>query len=261
MFTLNSADLDAFWAMFLFPFARIAAWLYFDPLMGNRAAPMMTRLAVALVLTMAVAPILPNAREISLMSGDGLLVLLQQIAVGAALGFCLRIVFAAVEFAGQIMGLQMGLSFATLFDPINGAQTPVISQFLVLTSALLLFAFNGHHVVIGALAQSFVDVPVGVGPGASGFLGVVQWGSALFMTGLHIALPVTAALLATNLTIGMMTRAAPQLNIFAVGFPLTLGMGFLVLYFTLVYLPVSLEQLWGRALFIGTRAMGGVAGH
>ncbi|MCP5279576.1 MAG: flagellar biosynthetic protein FliR [Thiobacillus sp.] len=261
MFTLNSADLDGMLALFLFPFTRIAAWLFFDPLLGNRAAPMSTRLAAALVLTVAVAPILPNAQQISLMSGDGLLVLLQQIAIGAALGFCLRIVFAAVEFAGQIMGLQMGLSFATLFDPINGAQTPVVSQFLVLTSALMLFASNGHHVVIGALAQSFVDVPIGASLGAAGFAGIAQWGGTLFMTGLHIALPVTAALLATNLTIGMMTRAAPQLNIFAVGFPLTLGAGFLVLYFTMVYLPASLEQLWGRALSTGIKAMGGVAGQ
>jgi flagellar biosynthetic protein FliR len=261
MYTLSSADLDALLALFLFPFARIAAWLYFDPLMGNQAAPMTTRLAVALVLTVAVAPILPNAPQLSLMSSDGLLVLLQQIAVGAALGFCLRIVFASVEFAGQIMGLQMGLSFATLFDPINGAQTPVISQFLVLTSALILLAFNGHHVVISALSQSFVDIPIGVGLGAAGFSGIAQWAGFLFMTGLHIALPVTAALLATNLTIGMMTRAAPQLNIFAVGFPLTLGAGFLVLYFTVVYLPATLEQLWGRALSTGMKAMAGVAGQ
>lgn len=265
MFTLNSADLDALLALFLFPFARIAAWLFFDPLLGNRAAPMSTRLAVALVLTMAVAPILSNAMsattQISLMSGDGLLVLLQQIAVGAALGFSLRIVFAALEFAGQLMGLQMGLSFATLFDPINGAQTPVISQFLVLSAALILFAFNGHHVVIGALAQSFADIPVGAGLGAPGFATMVQWGGAIFMTGLHIALPVTAALLATNLTIGMMTRASPQLNIFAVGFPLTLGAGFLVLYFTVVYLPASLERLWGQALGTGIKAMGAVTGQ
>jgi flagellar biosynthetic protein FliR len=261
MFTLSSADLDGLLALFLFPFARIAAWLFFDPMLGNRAAPMSTRLALALVLTVAVAPILPNSQQISLMSGDGLLILLQQIAIGTALGFCLRIVFAAVEFAGQIMGLQMGLSFATLFDPINGAQTPVISQFLVLTSALILFAFNGHHVVIGTLAQSFVDIPIGSKLSAAGFAGLVQWGGTLFMTGLHIALPVTAALLATNLTIGMMTRAAPQLNIFAVGFPLTLGMGFLVLYFTLLYLPANLEQLWGRALSTGVKAMAGVAGQ
>jgi len=261
MFTLNSADLDSLMALFLFPFARIAAWLYFDPLMGNRAAPMTARLAIALVLTVAVAPILPSPQQLSLMTGDGLLVLLQQIAVGAALGFSLRIVFAALEFAGQIMGLQMGLSFATLFDPINGAQTPVISQFLVLMAALLLFAFNGHHVVIGALAQSFSDVPIGASLGATGFAAIVKWAGALFMTGMHIALPVTAALLATNLTIGMMTRAAPQLNIFAVGFPLTLGAGFLVLYFTVLYMPTILERLWGQALSMGVKAMAGVAGH
>lgn len=261
MLSLNSADLDAILALFLFPFARIAAWLFFDPLLGNRAAPATTRLALALLLTVAVAPILPIPQQFTLRSGDGLLVLLQQIAIGAALGFCLRIVFAAVEFAGQFMSLQMGLSFATLFDPINGAQTPVVSQFLVLTSALILLAFNGHHVVIEALAQSFVDVPIGASLGAAGFAGIAQWGGTLFMTGLHIALPVTAALLATNLTIGMMTRASPQLNIFAVGFPLTLGAGFLVLYFTLVYLPANLEQLWGRALTTGIKAMSGVAGQ
>ncbi|HNQ05104.1 MAG TPA: flagellar biosynthetic protein FliR [Thiobacillaceae bacterium] len=261
MLSLSSADLDAFLAMFLFPFARIAAWLFFDPLLGNRAAPRTVRLAMALVLTVAVAPVLPDVGQVSLMSAHGLLVLLQQIAVGTALGFALRIVFAAVEFAGQLMSLQMGLSFATLFDPIHGAQTPVIAQFLTIASALVLFAFNGHHVVIAALAQSFVDIPVGAGLGAPGFADLARWGGTLFMTGLHLALPVTAALLATNLSIGMMTRAAPQLNIFAVGFPLTLGAGFLVLYFTVVYLPASLERLWGQALSTGIRAMGAVGGQ
>lgn len=260
MFTLNSGDLDTLLALFLFPFARIAAWLFFDPLLGNRAVPRTTRLATALVLTVALAPMLPQPGHVSLMSAEGLLVLLQQMAVGAALGFALRIVFAALEFAGQLMGLQMALSFATLFDPINGAQTPVIAQFLVISAALILFAFNGHHLVIGALAQSFVDIPVGAGLGAGGFATLAQWGSTLFLTGLHIALPVTAALLATNLSIGMMTRAAPQLNIFAVGFPLTLGAGFVVLYFTLVYLPASLERLWGEALGIGMRAMQAISG-
>jgi flagellar biosynthetic protein FliR len=155
----------------------------------------------------------------------------------------------------------MGLSFATLFDPVNGAQTPVIAQFMVLTTALVLFAFNGHHLVIGALVQSFTDIPVSASLGAAGFATVVNWASTLFSTGLHIALPVTAALLATNLAIGMMTRASPQLNIFAVGFPLTLGAGFVVLYFTLIYLPPRIEQLWLKALQVGAGAMAGVTGQ
>jgi flagellar biosynthesis protein FliR len=261
MLTLSSTDLDALLVLFFFPFVRILAWLSFDPMLGNRAIPMRIRVVLGFVLTMAIAPILPAVPQVALASGEGLLLLLQQIAIGAALGFSLRIVFAIVEVAGQFMGMQMGLSFATLFDPINGAQTPVVSQFLVLCSVLILFSFNGHHQVIAALAQSFVEVPVGAVLAAPGFAAVVNWGGAMFAIGLHIALPVTAALLATNLTIGMMSRAAPQLNIFAIGFPLTLGAGFLVLYFTLAYLPEQLDRIWLRALEAGVSAMRGVGGQ
>lgn len=247
-------------ALFLFPFVRVLAWLSFDPLLGNRSAPVSVRVALALVLTVAIVPILPPINPVPLVSGDGILILLQQIAIGAALGFTLRILFASVELAGQFMGLQMGLSFATLFDPINGAQTPVVAQFLVLSTALILFAFNGHHLVIGALAQSFEEIPVSASLSSAGFAMVANWAGTLFSTGLHIALPVTAALLATNLAIGMMTRASPQLNIFAVGFPLTLGAGFLVLYFALAYLPASIEQLLLKTLEAGASAMNGMAG-
>jgi flagellar biosynthetic protein FliR len=126
---------------------------------------------------------------------------------------------------------------------------------------LVLFAFNGHHLVIGALVQSFYDIPVSASLSGAGFAMVLNWASALFSTALHIALPVTAALLATNLAIGMMTRASPQLNIFAVGFPLTLGAGFVVLYFTLAYLPALLDQLWLKAVQVGAASMAGVAGR
>ena len=161
MFTLSSTDLDALLVLFFFPFVRILAWLGFDPLLGNRAVPMRMRVAMAFVLTVAIAPILPAAPQVALASGEGLLLLLQQIVIGAVLGFSLRIVFAIIEVAGAFMGMQMGLSFATFFDPINGAQTPVVAQFLVLTTTLILFAFNGHHLVIAAIAQSFVEVQIG----------------------------------------------------------------------------------------------------
>lgn len=261
MLTLSSTDLDALLAQFFFPLVRILAWLSVDPMLGNSEIPLRIRVVLGFVLTMAIAPILPLTPQVKLASGDGLLLLLQQIAIGAVLGFSLRIVFAIVEVAGNFMGMQMGLSFATLFDPINGAQTPVVSQFLVLTTTLILFAFNGHHLVIAALAQSFIDVPIGTTLTTPGFAAVVHWGGAMFSAGLHIALPVTAALLATNLTIGMMSRAAPQLNIFAVGFPLTLGAGFFVLYLILAYLPAQLDDIWSRAIEAGVSAMHGVAGQ
>jgi len=258
--SLSSADWNALIALFLFPFVRILAWLSTDPLLGNKAAPRNVRITLAFALALVIAPTLPPQPPVPLVSGEGLLILLQQILIGVALGFIMKIVFMAVEFAGQILGLQMGLSFATLFDPINGAQTPVLSQLLVIFTVLALFAFNGHHIVIAALWQSFHDIPIG-NPNFSshGFFMIVQWAGSLFMTGLHIALPITAALLAANLSIGMMTRAAPQLNIFAVGFPITLGAGFIVLYFSILYLAPLLERFWLRADDVAAHTMRGFA--
>jgi len=258
---VSSAEWNQIMALFFFPFVRILAWLAVDPLLGNRSAPNSVRLGLALVLAVAIAPTLPPAQPITLVSGEGLIVLLQQIAVGLALGFTLRIVFAAMELAGQFIGMQMGLSMATLYDPVNGAQTPAIGQFLVLTSALVLFAMDGHHQVIAALWQSFRDVPIAATPvSGRGFLVLVDWAGTIFSTGLHIALPVTAALLTANIALGMMTRAAPQLNIFSVGFPITLGAGFLTLYFAILYLPVIVERFWRQALETGLSAARGLIG-
>jgi flagellar biosynthetic protein FliR len=261
MITVTSADWNQWLAQFFFPFVRILAWLAVDPLLGNRAAPNTIRLGLALVLAVAVVPSLPPPPAVAIVSGDGVLLLLQQIAVGLSLGFALRIVFAALDMAGQFIGLQMGLSMASLYDPINGAQTPVLGQLLTVTSTLALFAMDGHHQVIAALWNSFRDVPVAATPGSGkGFLTLVHWGGAIFATGLHIALPITAALLAANLALGMMTRAAPQLNIFSVGFPITLGAGFLTLYFAIIYLPAYLERFWREALATSVAATRGLVG-
>lgn len=257
MLTISAEQINAYLAMLLFPLVRVLAWLSADPLLGNRSMPASIRISFGFVITLAIAPILPPPPPVALLSGEGLLILAQQLAVGLALGFTLRVVFATLEFAGQFMGLQMGLSYATLFDPINGAQTPVVAQFLIVTAVLVLFASNGHHLVLQALVHSFHEVPVAVAPlSGQGFAAVVHWAGAIFQTGLQIALPVTAALLSANLAIGMMSRAAPQLNIFAVGFPITLAAGMLMLYVTVSFLPSILEQLWGEAL----EAVGGVLG-
>lgn len=260
MLTLSSTDWNAWMGLFLFPFVRILAWLMADPLLGNRVVPTQVRVGLAMLLAIAVAPTLPAQPSVELVSGDGLLLLMQQIAIGVALGFAVRIVFAAMELAGQFLGLQMGLSFATLFDPVNGAQTPVLAQLLSIMTVLLLLAFNGHHLIIMALWNSFDAIPIVPGGfSARGFMMLVDWGGAIFSSGLHIALPVSAALLAANLTIGMMTRAAPQLNIFAVGFPITLGVGFVVLYLSIVYMPSFLESFFLRAVSVGSAAMRGMA--
>jgi len=260
MLTLSSTDWNAWLGLFLFPFVRILAWLSSDPLLGNRVVPTHVRVGLAAILAVALAPTLPVAPRVELVTVEGVLLLMQQIAIGVALGFAVRIVFAAMELAGQFLGLQMGLSFAALFDPINGAQTPVLAQLMSIMAVLLVFAFNGHHLIIMALWDSFQSIPVAPGPlSAQGFMMLVQWGGSLFMTGLHIALPVAAALLTANLTIGLMTRASPQLNIFAIGFPLSLGVGIIVLYLAIVYMPPLVEAYLMRAVDAGSAAMRGMA--
>lgn len=249
MISVTSDQLNLWLAMYLWPLVRILAWMSIDPMLGNRSAPLHIRVAFGFVLTVAVAPVLPEMPKVPLVSGEGLLLLMQQIVIGLCLGFILRMVFAAVEIAGQFMGLQMGLSFATLFDPVNGAQTPVLAQFMVLLTVLILFASNGHHLVVTAVVDSFQQVPVSAEPMSSkGFYSILHWSASMFSTGLQIALPVTAAVLASNLAIGMMSRAAPQLNIFAVGFPLTLAAGFFVLYMAIGYFPALIERAWAGAL-------------
>lgn len=258
MLTIATADWQTWLALFFYPLVRILAWLSVDPLLGNRVVPTPYRVSLAVVLAVAVVPTLPPQEPVPLVSGEGMLMLLQQMAVGIALGFSVRIVFATIELAGQFLGLQMGLSFATLFDPINGAQTPVVSQFLIVTSVLILFAFNGHHLIIMALWDSFHIAPISGDPiSTKGFMILVQSAGAIFVSGLHLALPVAAALLVANLTIGMMTRASPQLNIFAIGFPISLGAGFLVLYLSLAYLPAFLERFFLRAIGMGGAAVQG----
>ena len=258
MISVTSDQLNTWLALFFWPLVRILAWLSVDPLLGNRSAPVTIRVAFGVVLTLAVAPVLPEMPKVPLVSAEGILLLGQQIVIGLSLGFALRLVFAAIEFSGQFMGLQMGLSFATLFDPVNGAQTPVLAQFMVLLSILILFASNGHHLVVAAVVDSFSLVPVSAEPlSARGFYSIVYWSASIFSVGLQIALPVSAALLASNLAIGMMTRAAPQLNIFAVGFPLTLAAGFFVLYMAIGYFPGLIERVWGDALAVTAAASRG----
>jgi flagellar biosynthetic protein FliR len=177
-----------------------------------------------------------------------LLLITQQVVIGLSLGFAVRIVFAAVEFAGEIIGLQMGLNFAGFFDPISASTATATSRFFGTMVAWLFIVMNGHLLVIGALVQSFDTFPVGPEPFA--FLRQMQpqqWGAEIFSTGLWIALPLVTMLLFVNLVLGTISRVAPQINIFAIGFPVTLGVGLLGLLATLPLMQqpftLALERL------------------
>jgi flagellar biosynthetic protein FliR len=202
---------------------------------------------------MAMAPALPPPPAIPASSWLGLVVLAQQIVIGAVLGFALRITFAAVDVAGELIGLQMGLSFATFFDPSSGGQTPVITEFLGLLTALIFLALNGHLLALSVLAESFTLLPTSAAPiHAAAFSSLMTWSAILFSTGVLLSLPLITALLIANIALGVLARIAQQLNLFAVGFPVTLAVGFLVLMLSLPYIGVAMEGLFSQ----GFQSMG-----
>lgn len=256
MLSITTAEFNTLLVSFFWPMTRILAMIASAPILGNPSVPVRVKLGLAVMLTILVVPTLKEPMpQIDPRSGIGLLVLMQQIIIGVAIGFVMRIVFVAVEMAGEIIGLQMGLGFAIFFDPQNSNQVPLIGRFLGVFASLAFLAIDGHLIMIALIAQSFDTLPVGsTGLSDSTLTVLARWGGEIFKAGLQLSLPVLTALLITNLGLGILTRAAPQLNIFAVGFPLTLSIGFLMLALSITFYAPILEQF----VFNGFQLMMGI---
>lgn len=249
MITFTDAQLNAWLAMLIWPFVRILSILSTDPIFGNRSIPFRVKAGLALFLTLAVAPTMPPLPQVEPGSAAGLLILMQQVVIGISMGLVMRVVFVAVEMAGHLIGLQMGLGFATFFDPIHAAQVPVLAQFIGLFSILIYFSIDGHLMTVTTLSESFHVLPIMTTPfAAAGWKDVASWGSEVFSAGLLLSMPILAALLITNLSLGIMTRAAPQLNLFAVGFAITLIAGFVVLYLSIPFFAPVVERMFHDGL-------------
>lgn len=230
MLELGASQLMGWLGDWIWPFVRIGACLMVAPAFGARFVPARLRIVLAAAIAWLVVPLLPPAPDIDPFSLPGLLVLAQQVLIGVAIGFVLQVVFDAVGLAGQLLANSMGLSFAFNVDPLRGASTAAIGQFYVVLMLLTFFVLDGHLAVVQLLVEGFRTLPVGeVGLGASGVLKVVAAGTTLFAGALSIALPGLTALLVANIGFGLVSRAAPTLNIFAVGFPVTIVFGLLVL--------------------------------
>ena len=248
MITLNSLTINALIAGYLWPFTRIMGLLAIAPLFGNNGVPARLKVALGMLLSAIVAPTIAALPAMDPMSIPGVLLLAQQFIIGIAMGFAMRIVFTAVELAGELCVLTMGLGFATFFDPQSSGRSSAISQFLSLLTLMVYLAANLHLVVLSTLVDSFATMPISATPmGGDLFRQLVGWGGRIFSAGLQLALPVVAGLLITNIALGILTRAAPQLNLFGVGFPITLSVGFLMLALTVPYLAVPLDKLFAEA--------------
>lgn len=244
MISVTSSQLSAWLALFVFPFARILALVASAPILGNRQIPARIKIGLSLLLTLIVAPTLAVQPDIEPASALGLIVLLQQMLVGLAMGFTMRLIFTAVEMSGDIAGMQMGLGFASFYDPQHASYTPVIAQFLGIIAALAFLGLNGHLAMLSALNESFRTFPISAAaPSAVALHTLAAWGGSIFVYALQLSMPLLGALLITNMALGILARSAPQLNIFAVGFPITLAIGFAALALSLPYLLPLLETI------------------
>lgn len=249
MISFTEAQILAWLSPLLWPFLRALALFSALPVLGRRNVPVRLRIALAGFIALAAQPALPAMPAVPLDSALAFTLVVQQVLIGLSIGFAVRLVFAAVEYAGELIGLQMGLNFAGFFDPVSATQGTAVAAFFATLVAWVFVATNGHLVVISALADSFTAFPVAPEPFA--FLTRAQpwrWGAELFATGLWIALPLIAMLLFVNLVLGFISRVAPQIQIFAIGFPITLGLGLVGMYYVLPALEQPFMMTLERVL-------------
>jgi flagellar biosynthetic protein FliR len=255
--TLTDTQLLGWLHAMLWPLVRIGGVLATAPVLGARMVPARVRVVLALLLTLALAPVLPplSAQTLAIapFAADWFLELARQLLIGIAMGFVLLLVFEAVTLGGELIAYGMGLSFAQLVDPLRGAGTPVVGQILTIAATLLFLSGGGHLRLIEALAASFTSLPVGGSVFDPALLKTLAlWGGMLFTGGLQLALPVVIALLLVNLAFGVMNRSAPALNAMSVGFPISLIAGMLLMRFSLPTLQTVLAAMLDQAfLMIG----------
>ena len=249
MISFTEAQVLGWITPLLWPFLRALALLSALPLLGTRVVPTRVRIGLAALIALATQASLPPPPLLPLDSWLAFQLVLQQLLIGISLGFAVRLVFSAIELAGEIVGLQMGLNFAGFFDPVTASQTTATSRFFGAVVGFLFIVINGHLLVIAALVDSFKTFPAGDAPFA--FLSQTlphQWGAMIFATGLWIALPMVAMLLFVNLVLGVISRVAAQINVFAIGFPITLGVGLLGILMTLPLLQQPFTMALERML-------------
>ena len=249
MITFTSAELNTWVAALFWPLTRILGLVVAAPVFGNLSIPVRVKIVFGILVALIIAPTVPAVPATYPMSLAGLLIVAQQFVIGLAMGYVMRIAFSAVEMAGESIGLTMGFGFATFFDPQTRARSSAISQFLSLLTLVLFVVTNTHLLLLAVLAESFTILPISPDPiGAQGFRLAALWGGVILATGLQLALPVIALLLLTNIALGILTRAAPQLNLFGIGFPITVGAGFIMLLLSLPFLATPLNRLFIEGL-------------
>ncbi|BAE75333.1 Flagellar biosynthetic protein FliR [Sodalis glossinidius str. 'morsitans'] len=244
----DSGQLAALLPQLFWPLLRILALISTAPLFSEKSILAPIKLGLGILIALLIAPSLP-AVDSPLFSLAGFWLALKQILIGTALGLTMQLTFAAVRMAGEVIGLQMGLSFTTFFDPASGLNTPLLARLLNLLALLVFISLNGHLWLLSLLADSFHILPLDsqlMDPGA--FMALARAGGIIFLNGMMLALPLICMLMTLNIALGLLNRITPQLTVFVIGFPLTLTVGILTfsLLLPLPLLAPSWEKMMGE---------------
>ena len=235
--------------IFLWPFVRIGAFMMVMPVIGSSFVPIRVRLLLALALTIVVSPVLPAPAPMSFLSLAGLVTVFQEVAIGIAMGFAVQFVFDAITLGGQIIAMSMGLGFAVFLDRARGVSIPVLGQLFLMLGMLVFLALDGHLALIELVAQSFELLPIASdGLSREAVWDLLTWSRQVFVVAMKVALPAISALIVVNLSFGVMSRAAPTLNLFAVGFPVAMLLGFVVIFLSMGTLQENVGVLLRETL-------------
>lgn len=244
----------------LWPMFRIGGMVMLAPILGEAAVPARIKIGISVMLTLVVAPLIGPIPAVAPGSYAGLLIAGQQVLIGMSLGFCMRLIFTAAMMAGEFVGLPMGLAFASFFDPATGANTAVLSRLINLVALLLFLAVNGHLLMIDGLVRTFELLPIGASLFGDGWGTLIDWSGQIWISGILLALPIIIVLQTINLSLGILNRTAQQLSVFAVGFPITLTTGLIMLAIVLPRSSGFLMDLFQDGYQAMARIARGLAG-
>jgi flagellar biosynthetic protein FliR len=245
----NEVIINQYLADFILPFSRVSALVMTMFGLGSKTIPARIKLFLCLTLTIAIMPAIPATQLETLVSLHTVILIAEQVIIGISIGFVTIMVVNTFTLAGQIIAMQSGLGFASLVDPTSGMNVPAVGQFFLILSSLLFWAMDGHLAYLQFVVMSFDTLPIGSEALSSiKYREIAQWGSWMFATALSLALAPLTAMLLINFSFGIMTRAAPQLNIFAIGFPITMVTGLIIMWLTFGNFLVHFELQWQRAL-------------
>ncbi len=253
----QATEIISFLGGYFWPFVRIGGMLMIAPVFSGKMISKRIRIVVAIVLTITIAPLTPPMPIIDPLGPEGIMITFNQLLIGLMMGFALRIAFTALELGGQVIGQLMGLGFAQMVDPQNGVSVPVVGQVYIILGTLIFVTLNGHLILIEVLVNSFESMPVTLqGIPISHFWDMLMWGSWMFFGAIMIAIPAIAALFMVNVAFAVLARTAPQLNIFAIGFPITLILGFMIIILSLSSFYPQFERLLENGFLVIKRIVG-----